>query len=308
MNQQMMLLTDLSLPSIIDTSSADMATEFYMPAPPPPFKMIGGWFFSSGWLRWSPRGNKIGRQWWTAGRMITGPILDANDWEALQLGDAAKRDSVLRNSLFQNIEKLIVELEQNTLSALAWMVADEILTFKLALPQNKLAGGDFHDKFGIYTDAEGNQVSFNGSPNESAKGFQNYESNKIFKSWEPGFAPFVDADVKRFERLWRNEDLNVRVFDLPEAAREKIIRLREGERPYPEPEWIKRNQIGEEKPGYQQAKPSIPSHIAMRPYQEEAIDAWFAHGCQGLFEMATGPVKRSLHWLPRLDCLKERNV
>ena len=291
-NQQMMLLTDLSLPSIIDTSSADMATEFYMPALSASIQYDRGvGFFSSGWLRMVAQGLTTFAVNGGRARMITSPILDANDWEALQLGDAAKRDSVLRNSLFQNIEKLIVELEQNTLSALAWMVADEILTFKLALPQNKLAGGDFHDKFGIYTDAEGNQVSFNGSPNESAKGFQNYESNKIFKSWEPGFAPFVDADVKRFERLWRNEDLNVRVFDLPEAAREKIIRLREGERPYPEPEWIKRNQIGEEKPGYQQAKPSIPSHIAMRPYQEEAIDAWFAHGCQGLFEMATGTGK-----------------
>jgi hypothetical protein len=76
-------------------------------------------------------------------------------------------------------------LAKDTLSALAWMVADEILTFKLALPQNKLAGGDFHDKFGVFTDAEGNQVSFSGSPNESIQGFYNYESNKIFKSWLP---------------------------------------------------------------------------------------------------------------------------
>jgi len=30
--------------------------------------------------------------------------------------------------------------------------AAEVLTFKLALPANKLAGGDFHDKFGIFTD------------------------------------------------------------------------------------------------------------------------------------------------------------
>ncbi len=89
----------------------------------------------------------------------------------------------------RNLAELQTALEQATLSALAWMVADGVLTFKLALPQHKLAGGDFHDKFGIYTDVAGDQVSFNGSPNESIRGTVNYESNKIFKSWETAFAP-----------------------------------------------------------------------------------------------------------------------
>jgi hypothetical protein len=79
-------------------------------------------------------------------------------------------------------------LEEETLSALAWLVADGILSFKLALPRNKLERGEFHDKFGVFTDAEGNQVSFNGSYNDSIQGTINYESIKVFCSWQPTFA------------------------------------------------------------------------------------------------------------------------
>ncbi|HIP71642.1 MAG TPA: DEAD/DEAH box helicase, partial [Anaerolineae bacterium] len=87
-----------------------------------------------------------------------------------------------------------------------------------------------------------------------------------------------------------NEDPNVRVYELPEAAREGILRLRKGERPYPAPPWLK-NQIQETRPVYKPARPAIPPHITLRDYQEEAIAAWFAHDCRGLFEMATGTGK-----------------
>ena len=101
-----------------------------------------------------------------------------------------------------------------------WTCADGILDFKLALPRNKLDQGEFHDKFGIFTDSEGNQVSFNGSYNDSIQGTRNYESIKVFCSWQAPFSAFVQADVNRFQRLWDNQDPNVRVFALPDAARE----------------------------------------------------------------------------------------
>lgn len=287
-----MSLQSLQLPIVIDSSSADMASEFYVPALSVSVNYDRGvGFFSSGWLRMVAQGLEAFAANGGRARFITSPILDSNDWEALQMGDAARTDPALWIALRRNIEALSAQMEHDTLSALAWMVADGILTFKLALPQNKLAGGDFHDKFGIFTDIEGNQVSFNGSPNESIQGFYNYESNKIFKSWESGFAPLVGADARRFERLWKNEDPNVRVFELPEAAKEQIVRLREGERPYPPPAWVKLLHTKENSVPYQTTRPHIPPHITLRPYQIEAIDAWFANDCRGLFEMATGTGK-----------------
>jgi hypothetical protein len=45
-----------------------------------------------------------------------------------------------------NLHNLRTSMEKHTLSALAWMVADGIIDFKLAPPRNKLEQGEFHDK------------------------------------------------------------------------------------------------------------------------------------------------------------------
>lgn len=39
------------------------------------------------------------------------------------------------------------------------MIADDLLEIKLAVPTHELSG-DFHDKFGVFYDVEGNRVSF----------------------------------------------------------------------------------------------------------------------------------------------------
>lgn len=287
-----MPLTDLTLSTVLDSSSNDLIADFFVPTLGQAVQYDRGvGYFSSGWLRLVAKGMVEFARGCGRARWITSPILSTHDWEALHLGDSARSDPILHAALLHNIEDLQKTLEQETLSALAWMVADEILTFKLALPTKKLAGGDFHDKFGIFTDKEGNQISFNGSYNESIQGTRNYESIKIFPGWVSAFASFVQDDMRRFERLWNNQDTNVLVFDLPDAAKARILQLRQSERPYPEPEWVKQHRLNEQRAKYQPAQPAIPAQLQIRDYQQVAIAAWFAHNCQGLFEMATGTGK-----------------
>lgn len=248
-------------------------------------------YFSSGWLRDNAEGMLQFAANGGRGRWVTSPILAEADWDALQSGDAARRDPALRKALADNITNLAETLEKNTISALAWMVADGILDFRLALPRNKLEQGDFHDKFGVLTDAEGEQVSFNGSYNDSIQGSRNYESIKIFCSWEPAFAPLVHDDAQRFERLWNDQDPNVRAFKMPEAAREQILRLRAPGRPYPKPTWMGQDSVLEPEAIYSAVPPMIPNHVSLREYQVKAVEAWFAGDCRGIFEMATGTGK-----------------
>jgi len=286
------LLRDLVFPPFLDTSSNDLIGEFFTPALACSIRYDRGvGFFSSGWLRIAAQGMVAFAVNGGRSRWVTSPILEEHDWEAMQAGDYARSDAILRAVLERNIGNLATALAQDTLSALAWMVADQILNFKLALPHNKLDRGDFHDKFGVFSDAEGNQVSFNGSYNDSIQGTRNYESIKVFCSWNPAFASLVAADANRFERLWNNLDPNVRVYELPDAARQEILRLRISERPYPEPEWSRRYRLGEAQPGYQLSRPRLPSSLMLRDYQAAAIEAWFNHNCQGLLEMATGTGK-----------------
>lgn len=274
--------TKLSLPQTLDTSTADIIEDFFVPVLAHATRYDRGvGFFSSGWLRLTARGMVAFAANGGRARWVTSPILSEADWAALQAGDAARDDPVLRAALARNIDELARLLEAETLSALAWMVADEILTFKLALPQNKLTGGEFHDKFGIFTDAAGNQISFNGSYNESVQGTRNYESIKIFCSWEEAFAPLVQSDIQRFERLWSNQDSNVRVFDLPEAAREQILKLRMQERPYAEPELKGQPKIWEKANKYQSNR---------WRHQDEAVET-FLENERGVLDMATGTGK-----------------
>lgn len=286
------MLKDLSLPQIMDTSSGDLIADFFIPALTASSKYDRGvGYFSSGWLRMAATGMIAFASNGGHARWVTSPILDEADWEALQLGDAARHDPVLYAALKRSITDLPILIDKETLSLLSWMVADEIISFKLALPRNKLERGDFHDKFGIFTDKTGNQVSFNGSYNDSIQGTRNYESIKVFCSWHDAFAPLVKADSTRFERLWNNQDLNVRVFDLPEAVREQIVQLRTNERPYSKPAWIQ--SINPNRPEVTKPPnhPIFPSQLVLHDYQEEAIDKWFISDCKGLLEMATGTGK-----------------
>jgi len=282
-------------PPILNTSDADIIADFFVPALGASVRYDRGvGFFSAGWLRVTAEGMATFARNSGRARWVTSPILSEADWQALQLGEAARYDEVLRRALERNLDDLERALEQETLSTLAWLVADGILDFKLALPRNKLKHGEFHDKFGIFTDAEGNQVSFNGSYNDSIQGTRNYESIKAFCSWQPTFADLVQADAERFERLWNNLDPNVQVFDLPEAAHARIVRLRTQERPYPEPDWEKLRLLPEARVSYvvhRPAYPHVPPHITLRDYQIQAVDEWLAADCRGLFEMATGTGK-----------------
>lgn len=285
-------LRDHAWPVTLDTSSSNIVKEFFEPALSIANRYdraVG--YFSSGWLRFAASGMVKFAASAGKGRWITSPILSEADWQALYSGDSARRDPALRETLRRNIQGLAETLEKDTLSALAWMVADGVLDFKLALPRNRLDQGDFHDKFGVLTDALGNQISFNGSYNDSIQGNRNYESIKIFCSWQSAFEPLVQEDTRRFENLWNNMDPNVRVFDMPEAARKQMLRLRTSERPYPRPRGAGGELLAESGIPYRSVTPSIPEHLSLRDYQLEAIEAWFEEDCKGLLEMATGTGK-----------------
>ncbi len=289
-----MSLRTLELPLLLNTSDHDLFRDFFVPALTHAFRYDRGvGYFASGWLRLAAQGMVRFAAQGGRARWVTSPILNQQDWEALLAGDEARLDPELHEVLRRNVLDLERTLEEDTLSALAWMIADGVLSFKLALPRGKLDDGDFHDKFGVFTDLEGDQVSFNGSYNDSIQGTRNYESIKVFKSWEPTFAPLVKAEQERFDRLWCNLDPNVRVFDIPEIT-ESMLRLRTGERPYPPPPWMKfAKSAGEQSLPliWQRTEPSVPTAISLRGYQLDAIEAWFQAGCRGLFEMATGTGK-----------------
>ena len=116
----MSTFTDLDLPKTLDTSTADIIEDFFVPVLARATRYDRGvGFFSSGWLRMTARGMVKFAANGGRARWVTSPILSEADWEALQAGQAARDDSVLRAALTRNIDDLAQMLAKETLSALA---------------------------------------------------------------------------------------------------------------------------------------------------------------------------------------------
>lgn len=172
---------------------------------------------------------------------------------------------------------------------LSYLIATGQLEFRFAIPKNYEFPDEksddrnlYHVKVGYFVFEDDSIVAFEGSINESDSAYQyNTESAQVFKSW-------LDEDLRRVNNLvldvntdWSRENPHIEVFNLSKEAIEKIGKLSPSERPRkpkpviaPEPE------------------PEPPkSTSGLRPYQEEALNAWKENDYKGILAMATGTGK-----------------
>ena len=168
-------------------------------------------------------------------RLLVGAQLDPEDVAAIEAGYDPQ--TVIAARLGQQLpdpEALADRILRKRLEALAWMVARGTLELRVVVPKGP--GGRplpapesrdyFHPKIGIFTDAGGEQVAFNGSINESVAGWQhNYECFTVFRSWssEEGRA-YVAEQVGRFERLWDHREPDWISLPIPDAVRSNLLR------------------------------------------------------------------------------------
>jgi len=265
---------DLDLPRVIDTADTDFISEFYTPLLSRAVRYDRGvGFFSSSWIESAARGMADLAENGGVARWITSPILGEDDWEAIQQGMEAQTDEVLKRRLEEQISDLRYDLEYHTRNTIAWMIADGLLEIRFAVPKGDLSG-DFHDKFGVMEDSEGNTVAFHGSQNDSETALSNYEAYTVDCDWlSDRDAEGVQHQQKRFNRLWEGSLENIDIYSIPEAAENEIAKLRDDDyRPYTPPEEDSNN-------------------ITLRPYQRDAIRVWQENNQRGLFEMATGTGK-----------------
>ena len=94
---------------------------------------------------------------------------------------------------------------------IAWLIANRRLEVRIAIH----AGGIFHPKIGVMTDADGDRVAFAGSANETESGWsRNYETFSAFTSWRD--PDRVQSQVEHFEDLWNDRSESARVIPMPD--------------------------------------------------------------------------------------------
>lgn len=227
-------------------------------------------------------------------RLITSPILSSDDIEVIeQLIE--KKEIINSKDLGLDLDALEDAFISDHVKAFGWLLASGKIDIRLAIllgDDNKpitkekiLSAGLFHQKIGILTDIEGNNISFSGSINETASAWtKNDEEFKVFKEWDESSSYYYE-DRERFNTLWDGKKRNVVIVDLPHAVKNELIEYSKDF----DVERISAKQYVERK--RKQASPFELDGISLFYYQKEALDKWKKSGFCMLFEMATGTGK-----------------
>lgn len=294
-----MSLKKLALKRSYDSDSDNILKDFYVPALSVSinYSRLTG-FFSSTSLAAAAKGiSGLVRNGGTI-RLVTGARFRHEDIKAIKEAYESA-ESILERDMLTELRNLEDEFVKDHVRALGWMVANRRLKIRVAIvlsqdeypleSTNVERQGIFHQKVGVLEDLEGNRISFSGSDNESALGWQkNIEEFKVFRSWVDTEREYFDADITKFDKFWEGSAKRTKVVDLPKAIEEKMIEIA--------PSNIDELDLQRWFESIRQGK-----DFELRDYQKQAARNWMANGKKGIFEMATGTGKT----LAALSCLEK---
>ena len=132
-----------------------------------------------------------------------------------------------QKKLREDAELLRNENSRFTIATIAYLILDKKLQLKVANYKN---GELWHPKMYLLEDRDGNKIAATGSGNMTAQGFEkNYETHKIFTSWDFGEDYFESEDPEDpvdeeiFWRIWNNNDENTEVKELDSEYAQKLL-------------------------------------------------------------------------------------
>lgn len=228
-------------------------------------------------------------------RLIASPDLTGVDPELVNQA-LAQRERVIGDTMTGTlIAGASSGSTRQRLGLLGWLVAKGRLELKVAVVESELGAGIYHEKLGLFQDADGHTVAFHGSANESRGALLlNFESVLVFRSWIEHETDDVMAFSEDFAALWEDRTPGLRIFDFPEATRRELVSMAPDEPLYEEQSVVvqpddpaQMNLDLEKGP----TTPQLPAGIELREYQREALRSWFSGDGRGILEMATGTGK-----------------
>jgi superfamily II DNA or RNA helicase len=284
---------DLHIKPCYESGIDDIIEDYYVPVlgASVQYDRIAG-FFSSTSLAVAARGVSDFIANGGKMRLITSPRLNGEDIEIVK--KIVDNDTSLNVSDFGiDLNNLENEFEKNHVKALGWMLASGLLEMKLAVVFNEdgticdnetiSEKGLFHQKVGVLKDADGNEMSFSGSINETASAWvNNDEEFKVFKEWTDA-REYYERDRKRFDEIWNGERKNVKVYNLPNAIKSDIVRYSSD---------FDLESISLKKYRSTRLKSfNFKNDKKLFFYQADALNKWKDNDFKLLFEMATGTGK-----------------
>lgn len=217
-----------------DGRPVDILDDFYLPVleRSTHYDRVAG-YFSSTSLAIASRGfSRFVAQNGRA-RFIVGADVSAEDAEAILEGDLHRAGRCLNEALGE--EMSWPEEVTRGVELLAWMVAHGYLQVKVGIrvhtsegrpvPLDYRGDGYVHEKWAIFSDGEHSLVA-SGSLNESRTALVlNAENLDIHPDWNPWGAEYVRKKQHNFETLWSGTHPGIRTFELPEAVKNRLLRI-----------------------------------------------------------------------------------
>ena len=273
------MLTDLDLRPSYRSGQDSLLDDFYVPCLQEALsydRAVG--FFSSSLLHviaiaYSDFALRDGRM-----RLLCSPALTPHDFDAMKSGVEAAR--LVQESVRNELREMISDSRSlPATKLLATLITIGVMDVRLAFSSNP--AGIFHDKLGVFMDADDRRVSFVGSANETwAAWGLNHESFEVFCSWR-GERELLRTrgHAAYFDRLWHGLERDVRVAELDAITRDELLGVAEdsldraidGVRLVP-------------------ARPLLAVRELL-PHQMAVLKSWEDAGNRGIVSFATGAGK-----------------
>lgn len=235
-------------------------------------------------------------------RMYINPNITEQDYKLLKDGDYLGFDHYMLNS-YDNLLKIFSRRDKLFFQCLSYLIENNRIEVKIVLLKDT---GIAHEKFGVFTDTEGNKVAFNGSMNLTTSGLtKNIEAIDCVCSWRnQDAADRIQCYQDDFDRIWEKRNNDVVVYPADEFCRRIVVK-------YPTKnidELVQlENEVMEElakensTPSFDEPHFPVKFKDGPRQYQIDAYEAWIKRNKQGVFAMATGTGKT----ITSLNCALE---
>ena len=236
-------------------------------------------------------------------RIVASPALSEQDRAAIQAaykkrarGEQLRKDQTVIACLRRYLDPGRVGSgeERLRLQLLSGMIRDGLLDLRIAVRAHDDGNvGLYHEKIGVFADAEGDFVTFNGSPNETLSGWVvNAESFALHRSWGAE-AEHAASERSLFQETWEADRPGVALFQPDNAVISDLF----DKFPPVDPDEAKRQGASTFRLPDPPTGPDLglayPGFLAdgLRDYQQTCVDDWFQAGCRGTFALATGTGK-----------------
>lgn len=245
-------------------------------------------------------------------RVVINHILSKEDKEAIENGQKHLVKD-FENRILSDIQKLTKTLskeDEHFFHCLSYLISINRIEF-IATISTK--GGLGHDKYGIFTDDEGNKVVFIGSANFSHSALElNGETITVFTS--PNDDKRISEYQTLFDKSWENDTPHlihipideVKTFISENFHKESLkqllgnsINLREDKSINDFCKPLSQRVLGKIELKEQEPRFPFPEE---RSIQIDAYNAWIKNGKNGVFAMATGSGKT----VTALNCLRKQ--